>query len=101
MQAIGSSSTYGKRYNTVNILNLRTHDEDDDGRAGGANDAGEPRISDEQATTIINKLEEVGCPKDHFLKMAGADMVGAIPASKYARAIAFLDEYKRRKGDKQ
>jgi hypothetical protein len=35
VQAVGSSTSYGKRYTAAALLNLRTGQEDDDGQAGG------------------------------------------------------------------
>lgn len=36
VQAVGSSTSYGKRYTAAALLNLTTRGEDDDGQAGGA-----------------------------------------------------------------
>jgi hypothetical protein len=35
VQAVGSSTSYGKRYTATLLLNIRTKGEDDDGHAGG------------------------------------------------------------------
>jgi hypothetical protein len=35
VQAVGSSTSYGKRYTATLLLNIRTKGEDDDGKAGG------------------------------------------------------------------
>lgn len=48
VQAVGSSTSYGKRYTASLLLNLRTKGEDDDGETGGA------QILNAQASAIHN-----------------------------------------------
>lgn len=55
VQGRGSSTSYGKRYNTINLLNIRTEGEDNDG-------AGTPveieRISQEQALELTMTIRD-------------------------------------------
>ena len=87
VQAVGSSTQYGKRYGTVSILNLRISGEDDDGKRGGAN-----TVSDDQEATILAMIEDVKADKPKFLKFLGVSRIEDIPAADYSKAIALLEK---------
>lgn len=86
VQAIGSSTSYGQRYGTVSILNLRIAGADDDGAK-----AVPGSISDDQIVTITALMQEVGADKVRFLKYMGVKSVEDIAAERYGDAIAALE----------
>lgn len=55
VQAIGSSSSYGKRYNTIMLLNIRTEGEDNDAATADI----EETITTEQATALIMSINDI------------------------------------------
>lgn len=57
IQALGSSTSYGKRYAASALLNLRTGEIDDDG-AVGAN--GPPMVNSEQVAELQRLMDEIG-----------------------------------------
>lgn len=69
VQAIGSSTSYGKRYGVIGILNLRVHGEDDDAAEGGK----PATISDEQRNQLMALSESVGADTKRFLTFMGVD----------------------------
>lgn len=88
VQAIGSSTSYGKRYTAAALLNLRFGEsEDDDGVRGG----GPPVITDSQAADIEALIEEVGAKRDALLNYLKVRSVAEIPAAKFSDIIAKLE----------
>ena len=88
VQAVGSSTSYGKRYTAAALLNLTSRGEDDDGIAGGS--AG--KISAEQLTEIVELADEVGADKIAFCKYFGVASLADIQAKDFARAVAALNK---------
>jgi hypothetical protein len=86
VQAVGSSTSYGKRYTAGLLLNLTSRGEDDDGAKGGSGDV----ITDDQADEIRKLIESTGSKVAPFLTYIGAPSVADIPAAKYAAAKAAL-----------
>ena len=85
VQAVGSSTSYGKRYTTQALLNLTSRGEDNDGQtAVGA-------ITAEQKTKIIALMQNVGADTAKFLQHMGFDSVDEIPANQFQRAINALE----------
>lgn len=83
VQAVGSSTSYGKRYTAGLLLNLRTKGEDDDGKAGG-----DPKvITDEQAETVLNLLTRDGADVTKFCTTMKVPSIIEIPANRYGEAI--------------
>lgn len=87
VQAVGSSTSYGKRYTASALLNLTSRGEDDDGRAAGA----APTITDDQIGDITALLEEVGADKARFLAYLKVGRLADIPADRYSAAVAALE----------
>lgn len=87
VQAIGSSTSYAKRYGIVSILNIRISGEDDDAEKGGA----PATLSDEQVATVYALIEEVKADRSRFLKYMKARSVEDIPASEYQRTVKALE----------
>jgi hypothetical protein len=90
VQAVGSSTSYGKRYTAVALLNLTFRDEDDDGKAGGAPET----ITDEQLTHLRSVIAEVDANEAAFAKYLNVDKLSDLPADAYDRAIAALGKKK-------
>lgn len=87
VQAVGSSTSYGKRYTAGLLLNLRTKGEDDDGKAGG--DPGP--VSDEQAERILEMLTRDKADVPGFCKYMGVKSIIELPASQYNRALEVIN----------
>jgi len=101
VQAIGSSTSYAKRYAASPLLNLTTCGQDDDGNGAGRR----PKnlITDKQFSDLKALREEIGkaLPETAFQNYL-IDTIGAeggrlenVPADKYRRVLATLE--KRRK----
>ncbi len=86
VQAVGSSTSYGKRYTAGLLLNLTSRGEDDDGQAGGSGAV----ITDEQADTIRELIGSTGTKVAAFLDYIGAPSVADIPADKFQAAMKAL-----------
>lgn len=87
VQAIGSSTSYAKRYGLLAILNITTKGEDDDGVKGGA----APGLTERQVGDVLALAQEVKADVPRFLKYMKADSIEAIPAGDYQRAISALE----------
>lgn len=86
VQAIGSSTSYGKRYTAFALLNIVATDEDDDGKAA---DALEP-LSDEQLIEIQALITETRSDLTRFLQVANAESVSDILKKDFPRLKALL-----------
>lgn len=87
VQAVGSSTSYGKRYTATLLLNIRTKGEDDDGNRGG-----EPAtISAEQVQTIGDMIERGKADVEAFCKYMGVAAIIDIPRKDYERAVTALN----------
>ncbi|WP_246693032.1 ERF family protein [Mesorhizobium sp. M2E.F.Ca.ET.154.01.1.1] len=93
LQQVGSTLTYLQRMTLKAALGLAAA-EDDDGRRGGTDDAG--NISEEQAATIRALIEETGTDIQHFCELMKVESVPELAASQYDRVIKSLEAKKRR-----
>lgn len=84
VQAVGSSTSYGKRYGTLSILNIRVAGEDDDGQAA----CEKACLSKEQRDEILKALDEIGADKQAFTKYMGVEAVADILATDFDKAQA-------------
>lgn len=96
VQAVGSSTSYGKRYTAGLLLNLTSRGEDDDGQAGGSGGV----ITDDQADEIRKLIDTTGSKVGPFLQYIGAPSVADIPAAKYEAAVAALNAKAKKAGAK-
>lgn len=92
VQAVGSSTSYGKRYTTQALLNLTSRGEDDDGRLAGMGTT----LTPDQITEVQELIESVGADKPRFLKFMGAESIAGILCKDFDRAIAMLNAKARR-----
>lgn len=86
VQAIGSSTSYGKRYTAMALLNITTRGEDDDGKAAGLSDV----ITDEQFDALSKLMDEHGADLARFCTFFGIDKLADLPASKLAQAETMI-----------
>lgn len=91
VQAWGSSVSYGKRYVAVTLLGIATED-DDDGQSGG----GTGPISEEQATEIMQLLQQHEADIPAFCRYFQIAAVAALPASQFDRAKTAITSPKRK-----
>lgn len=89
VQAVGSSTSYGKRYTAAALLNLTSRGEDDDGKAGGAG----PKVTGDQAGELQELLDSVGASKADFLAWAKVERLTDIPAGKFAACVSAIKSY--------
>ncbi len=90
VQAVGSSTSYGKRYTASALLNLTSRGEDDDAKtaAGGF-------VTEKQATDIIDLLEATGADRAKFLRWAKVDKVEDIPAAHFQSCMDAIRAVKK------
>jgi len=81
VQAIGSSTSYGKRYVAAALLNLTSRGEDDNGFRGGTKP-----ITEAQRDALNILADTVGADKIAFCEYLGVKSISAIPAHQYAQA---------------
>ena len=91
VQAVGSTTSYARRYLLSMHLHLVTREEDDDGQGSA-----DP-VTPEQAAELRGALASVKGNEARFLNWLAAESFEAIPAANYRRAMAFIEE-KRRTG---
>lgn len=87
VQAVGSSTSYGKRYTAAALLNLTSRGEDDDGRAGG----GSGPISVEQLEELQGLIVETGTNIAKYCQYMNVQKVEDLPASRFNDAKAALE----------
>jgi len=90
VQAVGSSTTYGKRYTAAALLNLTSRGEDDDGQAGGVG----PAITAAQVGELQELLDSTGAPKADFLKWAKVERLADISAGKFKSCVSAINMYR-------
>lgn len=94
VQAVGSSTSYGKRYTAMALLNITSRapaDRDDDG------DAADPNfwISDDQRDELVALMDEVKADRDRFLNHLKIDTLTRLPASRFGEAVKALEAKRR------
>jgi hypothetical protein len=58
-QGAGSASSYGQRFTTIKMLNIITHDEDDDGRAAGGSASDPYELLTDPERELVDKGRRV------------------------------------------
>lgn len=82
VQAVGSSTSYGKRYTAFALLNITTQGEDDDGRKGGDGAA----VDDTQLVLLQGLASAVGADLQRFCKVFKVNSLKEVPASRFEEA---------------
>ncbi|MQX90280.1 ERF family protein [Sinorhizobium meliloti] len=93
VQAVGSSTSYGKRYTAQALLNLTSRGDDDDGEKAGIK-----AITAEQRSELQTLIETAGGDVPTFCKWAQIDSLAALPADRFAKAKQALEAKARQKG---
>jgi len=92
VQAVGSSTQYGKRYTTVALLNLTTSGEDDDARVAGAPMA----INDQQREELDKLIDATGADEARFFTFFGIEFLAELPAKRFDEAKSMLQAKARK-----
>lgn len=85
VQAVASSTSYGKRYTAGALLNMTSHGEDDDAYAAAVE-----YITEQQEIQIKEMIEATESDKVKFLRYLKVDSLAHIPANKFDNAIMAL-----------
>lgn len=88
VQAVGSSTSYGKRYTAFALLNITSRGEDDDGDKGGRPAA----ISKEQLETLLGVAGAVKADTPKFCRIYNVASLRDLPAKSYDEALRRLRE---------
>lgn len=96
VQAIGSSTSYGKRYTACSMLNIVTVGEDDDGKTAAGNG-----LSEEEVLKLANEIERVGANEAKFLTVYGIAELKDLPSTKLSEALAKLLTFEKRQAKGQ
>jgi hypothetical protein len=90
IQAAGSTRSYAKRYALIDALGLSIAEDDDDGRASGAEGSTEP-ITTSQLADLTALIQEVGADKEKFYAWLRVDMLADLPQDRYDEARDALE----------
>lgn len=88
VQAIGSSTSYGKRYTAAALLNLTSRGEDDDGKRG----TGE-LLSPKQLEEVRDLITMSGANEPKFCAYMKVGAIAELRADQFEAAIAALNRY--------
>jgi len=92
VQAIGSSTTYGKRYSACAMLNITTRGQDNDGQTiEDPNDW----ITAEQVASLNVLMDDAGVNREKFLDHLQIDTLAHLPAKRHAEALSLIAQKKR------
>lgn len=90
VQAVGSSTSYGKRYTATALLNITSRGEDDDGKA-----APNDWISEDQVGELVALMDDVGADRTRFLKFLKVDSFAHLPKRRFREALDALEAKRR------
>lgn len=93
IQAIGSATSYGKRYTACTLLNIATKKEDDDGNASSDFTT---TITDIQTLELETLISEARADRAKFLEIARAETIGDVLAKDFSALKAKLMLKKKR-----
>lgn len=86
VQSVGSAVSYGKRYTMCALLNITTHNEDDDGFASSK------KIDKDQIGRINNGILASGVSLEKLCKYMDVDNIGEILLTDYTKALGYLSQ---------
>lgn len=92
VQAVGSTTSYGKRYAAMALLNITSRGEDDDGKKGG--DPG--GLNEEQLGKLTEFMDSVGADREKFLRYFKIDTLAHLPPARFDEAMRLLQDKARR-----
>ncbi len=87
VQAVGSSSSYGRRYTAILLLNLTSSGTDDDGRAAG----GDELIGADQLQSLQDMIARGSADVEAFCKYMRVPALAAITVKNFPRAVEALN----------
>lgn len=87
VQAVGSSTSYGRRYTATLLLNICTKGEDDDGQAAGASGL----ITEDQCEKIFDLIKSTKADTAKFCSFMGVASIPDIKAKDFDRAMHALN----------
>ena len=87
VQAIGSSTSYGKRYTASALLNLTSRGEDDDGKASVQSS----RISAQEVAELRHMISVAKCDERRLKAYLGIATLDELPPSKLERAKQVIE----------
>lgn len=87
VQAVGSSTQYGKRYTAGLLLNIRTRGQDDDGIQGGTPGT----LNEDQIEKVFTLIQRVNADKEKFCEFMGAKSVPDILSKDFEKAMFALN----------
>lgn len=93
VQAVGSSTSYGKRYTAQALLNLVSRDgieHDDDGR-GARESAAPAHITEEQADKIEDLIGEVGADREKLFRYLKITSLLDIYANRFDDVVRLIE----------
>lgn len=92
VQAVGSSTSYGKRYTASALLNLTSRGEDDDGASSNS-----PKtITEKQVLDLRDLIAEVGADEKRFLAVGKLESLEDMLATQYDKAVQWLRDFHSR-----
>lgn len=86
VQAVGSAVQYGKRYTQSALMNITTHDEDDDGFASTK------KISEDEIERLNLGIEKAGIKLKELTDHMGVELLSDIPKDKFNDAGFYLKQ---------
>lgn len=96
VQAVGSSTSYGKRYTAFALLNITSQGEDDDGKRGGSPAA----IEIEQIEELQRMLDNAGADQRKFCETFGISALGMLPQKRFGEAKQRIQAFAARGAQK-
>lgn len=96
VQAVGSSTSYGKRYTAYALLNITTTGEDDDGERGGRAET----ISADQCAELRRMIAQAGVTEESFCDYTNCGTLPELLAKDFERAKGVLSQRIRAAGGK-
>ncbi|WP_449411045.1 ERF family protein [Methylobacterium komagatae] len=95
VQAVGSSTSYGKRYVASALLNLTSRlpeDRDDDGKRGGIGHT----VTDAQAEQLRDAITKAGGDIVRFVRFFKIECLPDLPAARFDEAMRMIDAKRTR-----
>jgi len=95
VQAVGSSTSYGKRYTAMALLNITSRapqDRDDDADSAFPGDW----ISEDEMADLVALMDEVGADRTKFLNWLKIDTLARLPKKRLQEAIRALEAKRAR-----
>lgn len=92
IQAQGSTSTYARRYQTCEIFNIATRDDNDGNAPRGQNDDERPRLSEDQLMELRDLIAAADTTEQAFCDHIKAERLADIYADNFQKACSILNQ---------